>query len=292
MQEQKFELDLRMSENGIICNAEMLKGMLPEKLKPYNYVVTVNNYSDAKSDRAKLNNLHKIIQDKRKQFEEVELNEWKKQKAILMDIEKLIKSAADALGDGIKKIDEEEQVAKMEEVREQYNLVSEAMPIKIPFEKFYIRKDYDKKTMTVDKILEDMQKKVNKAVSDWKMLGAYLPTDEADIEQVKRVFADTLDVGLAKSKADELKAIREQIIKRQQAEKEMQNKQSAQPQIPPQGSQALPKQQMESGTDEVKVQRIKFEIIAERPFFDMLNQMVSVNKNHIKSLKVLEREDM
>lgn len=290
--EQRFELDLRMSESGIVCNAMQLKEVLPEKLKPYNYVVTENNYADAKKDRTKLNNLLSVFQDRRKQFEEVELGEWKKQKAILMDIEKLIKSAADALGDGIKKIDEEEQVAKMEEVREQYDLVSQAMPIQISFEKFYIRKEYDKKTMTVDKILEDMQKKVNKAVSDWKMLGAYLPTDEADIEQVKRVYADTLDVGLAKSKADELKAIREQIIKQQQAEKEMQNKQQAQPQTPPQSSQTLPKQQIESDTNEVQVQRIKFEIIAERPFFDMLNQMIAVNKNHIKKLSVLEREDM
>ena len=91
MEEQKFELDLHMSEKGIVCNAQTLKGMLPMKLKPYNYVVTINNYADAKVDRAKLNDLCNVIQAKRKQFEETELAYWKTQKAIIMDMEKMIK---------------------------------------------------------------------------------------------------------------------------------------------------------------------------------------------------------
>ena len=106
MEEQKFELELRMSEEGIVCNAKALEAMLPEKLKPYNYVVTINNYQDAKKDRTKLNNLVKVLQTKRKQFEDTELIAWKDAKAALMRIEKIISEASDNLASGIRDIDE------------------------------------------------------------------------------------------------------------------------------------------------------------------------------------------
>lgn len=270
--EQKFELELRMAETGIVCNAIDLKEMLPEKLKPYNYVVTVNNYADAKRDRTKLNNLLSVVQDRRKQFEEVELAEWKKQKAILMDIEKTIKASSDGLGDGIKAIDENEKIQKMEEVREQYIAVAQSLPVNIEFEKFYDRKEYDKKTMSVKKILEDMQTKIDKCTQDWEMLKAYLPSDEADVEQVKRVFEDTLNVGMAKAKADDLKAIRERV----ERQKAMQAQQQEAP---------TPKETPQP----IKKQRIMFEITAERPFFDEMNQLIL---KHNPQVKVIKKEEI
>ena len=283
--EQRFELDLRMSESGIVCNAMQLKEVLPEKLKPYNYVVTENNYADAKKDRTKLNNLLSVFQDRRKQFEEVELGEWKSQKAILMDIEKMIKSVSDVLGEGIKNIDENEKIKKMEEVKEQYLLVAQSMPISVGFEKFYDRKQYDKKTMTVKKILEDMQTKIDKCIQDWEMLKAYLPNDEADIEQVKKVFAETLNPAIAKAKADELKAIRQRITQAEQEKKQQE--------VASQPAQEQPMQQEtvvhQPQTQPVKKQRIMFEIIAERPFFDDMNQLIL---KHRPQVKVIEKEEI
>lgn len=285
--EKKFELDLRMTEKGVECNAESLKEMLPEKLKPYNYVVTVNNYDDAKKDRTKLNNLHKVLQDKRKQFESSIFDEWNKKKAILMEIEKMIAAASDNLGNGIKDIDEQEKVKKMEEVKSNYEIVAKAMPIEIPFEKFYIRKEYDKKAMTVAKIMEDMQKKIDRAITDWNMLEIYLPTDEADVEQVKKVFAETLDVGMAKAKADDLKAIRERIEKRKM--QEQQEQKSQEEVVYPQEHQQ-PQQQGSTQTQtQVKKQRIKFEVIAERPFFDAMNELI---KQYRPKVTVFEKEEL
>ena len=289
--EQRFELDLRMSESGIVCNAMQLKEVLPEKLKPYNYVVTENNYADAKKDRTKLNNLLSVFQDRRKQFEEVELGEWKSQKAILMDIEKMIKSASDVLGEGIKTIDENEKIQKMEEVKGQYVLVAQSMPLSVDFEKFYDRKQYDKKTMTVKKILEDMQIKIDKCIQDWEMLKAYLPNDEADIEQVKKVFSETLNPGMAKAKADELKAIRQRIEQQKimQAEQEKKHQET----VVSQPAQEQPMQQEtvanQPQTQPVRTQRIMFEIIAERPFFDDMNQLIL---KHRPQVKVIEKEEI
>ncbi len=280
MEEQKFELDLHMSEKGIVCNAQTLKGMLPMKLKPYNYVVTINNYADAKVDRAKLNDLCNVIQAKRKQFEETELAYWKTQKAIIMDMEKMIKDLSNKLGDGIKAIDEKEKTEKMEKVRESYCIVAESMPLEIPFERLYDRKTYDAKKWTIKKIQEDLTEKVKKITQDWNLLTAYLPSDEGDKEQVKNVFVETLDVGIAKSKADDLKAIRAKASQQQAQTDEEPKQYSEHPQIQV-GEPNL--------MNYDKKQRVVAEFVAVRAFYDEMNVLV---KKYGAAVKVMEREDL
>lgn len=280
MEQQKFELDLRMSTDGIVCNAEGLKKLLPEKLKPYKYIVTENNYETAKEDRTKLNNLYNVFQAKRKQFEEIEIGDWKSQKAIIMDMEKMIKSVADALGEGMKDIDEKEKLAKMEEVRESYDIVAKSMPLDIPFENFYIRKNYDAKKWTVKKILEDIQIKIDDVISKWKLLEAYLPSDPADLEQVKMVYIKTLDSGIAKAKADELKALRAKVS-------EEQKQPSEQPQMSATVSTTVAEPTPTENTD--KKQRVVAQFIAVRAFYDEMNMLV---KKYGVSVKVIEREEL
>ena len=51
--------------------------MARAELKKYNYVVTENNYKDAKKDRADLNKLVKQVSDARKSFENKAFDKWK-----------------------------------------------------------------------------------------------------------------------------------------------------------------------------------------------------------------------
>lgn len=278
MEEQKFELELRMSEEGIVCNAKALEAMLPEKLKPYNYVVTINNYQDAKKDRTKLNNLVKVLQTKRKQFEETELSAWKDAKAALMRVEKIILEASDNLASGIRDIDEKEKVAKMEEVRESFDLIN--LPIPVTFDKLYDRSAYDKKSMSVKNIMEDMQLKIDRINSDYQMMKLFMPDDPAEAEQVKRVYAETLSVTHAKGKADELKAIRQKVEK--EAEEHHGNNDAKE--------SAEPVEESEKSIGEApKIQRIKFEVIAERAFFDDMNKLILKYKPKVA---VIEKEDI
>ena len=279
MEEQKFELELRMSEEGIVCNAKALEAMLPEKLKPYNYVVTINNYQDAKKDRTKLNNLVKVLQTKRKQFEETELSAWKDAKAALMRVEKIILEASDNLASGIRDIDEKEKVAKMEEVRESFDLIN--LPIPVTFDKLYDRSAYDKKSMSVKNIMEDMQLKIDRINSDYQMMKLFMPDDPAEAEQVKRVYAETLSVTHAKGKADELKAIRQKVEK-EETEKRDHNVIHVNPE-PFEGENEI------VGEPSRKVQRIKFEVIAERAFFDDMNKLIL---KHRPKVTVIEKEDI
>ena len=279
MEEQNFELDLRMSEEGIVCNAKALEAMLPEKLKPYNYVVTINNYQDAKKDRTKLNNLVKVLQTKRKQFEETELSAWKDAKAALMRIEKIILEASDNLASGIRDIDEKEKVAKMEEVRESFDLIN--LPIPVTFDKLYDRSAYDKKSMTVKNIMEDMQLKIDHINSDYQMMKLFMPDDPAEAEQVKRVYAETLSVTHAKGKADELKAIRQKVEK-EETEKRDHN-------VVHKNPEPFEGEGKSAAEPSKKIQRIKFEVIAERAFFDDMNKLII---KHRPKVTVIEKEDI
>ena len=279
MEEQKFELELRMSEEGIVCNAKALEAMLPEKLKPYNYVVTINNYQDAKKDRTKLNNLVKVLQTKRKQFEDTELIAWKDAKAALMRIEKIISEASDNLASGIRDIDEKEKVAKMEEVRESFDLIN--LPIPVTFDKLYDRSAYDKKSMSVKNIMEDMQLKIDRINSDYQMMKLFMPGDPAEAEQVKRVYAETLSVTHAKGKADELKAIRQKVEK-----EEIKKRDNTAIQVNHEPFEGENKSTVEPSK---KIQRIKFEIIADRAFFDDMNKLILKYKPKVT---VIEKEDI
>ena len=279
MEEQKFELELRMSEEGIVCNAKALEAMLPEKLKPYNYVVTINNYQDAKKDRTKLNNLVKVLQTKRKQFEETELSAWKDAKAALMRVEKIILEASDNLASGIRDIDEKEKVAKMEEVRESFDLIN--LPIPVTFDKLYDRSAYDKKSMSVKNIMEDMQLKIDRINSDYQMMKLFMPDDLAEAEQVKRVYAETLSVTHAKGKADELKAIRQKVEK-----EEIKKRDNTAIQVNHEPFEGENKSTVEPSK---KIQRIKFEIIADRSFFDDMNKLILKYKPKVT---VIEKEDI
>lgn len=279
MEEQKFELELRMSEEGIVCNAKALEAMLPEKLKPYNYVVTINNYQDAKKDRTKLNNLVKVLQTKRKQFEDTELIAWKDAKAALMRIEKIISEASDNLASGIRDIDEKEKIAKMEEVRDSFDLIN--LPIPVTFDKLYDRSVYDKKSMSVKNIMEDMQLKIDHINSDYQMMKLFMPDDLAEAEQVKRVYAETLSVTHAKGKADELKAIRQKVEK-----EEIKKRDNTAIQVNHEPFEGENKSTVEPSK---KIQRIKFEIIADRSFFDDMNKLILKYKPKVT---VIEKEDI
>ena len=65
----EFNLEVRAQNGKVYTNASDLLPEIQEGLKHYNYVVDEENYKKAKTDRAALNNLVKLVSDKRKQVE-------------------------------------------------------------------------------------------------------------------------------------------------------------------------------------------------------------------------------
>lgn len=273
--EQRYELDLRMSESGIISNASTLQQMIEDGLKSYNYVVDDTNYDQASKDRTKLNNLETRLKEKRASFEKNELGEWAKTKKIIMDTEKKIKAVSECLKEGIDAINEKEKVSKMERIREKFNEIP--LPLPIRFEQLYDRKDYDRKAMTEKKIMESMQAKIDKIVEDAKMMDLFLPDNPVEREQIKRVYCETLEIGAAKQKADDLVKLHKEVESKKQV--------STQPKEERSEVETMTKPKVET----LRQQRILVEFVATRPFYDAMNKLVAEYRPHCK---VIEREDV
>lgn len=274
------EIILKTTNQGIVSNAKELHAALPEKLKKYNYIVDTENYESAKDDRKHLNGYIDALKTKRKEFEETDLKPWFDAKAEIMAMEKETEKVSKALSEGIAAVDDVEKVAKMERIRENFNALE--LPLKIPFEKFYDRKKYDAKSKTDKKIMEDMQIKIDKVVNDVRMMTLFMPDEPVEKEQIKQVYIDTLDIGQAKLKADELKALHEKVANKQT---EMEHKAI----VPETMEAALNQTPLEVKTETPKKQRIVAGFIAERAFFDEMNLLV---KKYNAQCKVIEREDM
>ncbi|WP_288339178.1 DUF1351 domain-containing protein [uncultured Allobaculum sp.] len=116
-----FALVPSMKDGVLATNAAELAAAVRTELENYNYVVTSENYKDAKEDRAKLNSIVTQLSESRKRIENEVFKTWKQDKSQIMSIEKDIKDASAALGEGIKAIDDKAKAHKAEMLEAQWN---------------------------------------------------------------------------------------------------------------------------------------------------------------------------
>lgn len=190
--------------------------MARAELKKYNYVVTENNYKDAKKDRSDLNKLVKQIADARKSFEDKAFSKWKPEKAKIMDFEKEVKAYSDELAKGMYVFDEQEKEEKRSQIYEAWDSLleqrdSEFYDLQPVFNEKWLNKSYSAK-----QIEEDLKSIYDKIKQDLMFLGTFLPTDEVEAEQVRSVYFEEYDLTKAKMKADSLKALRERVESQKQ----------------------------------------------------------------------------
>lgn len=185
--------------------------MARNELKKYNYVVTENNYKDAKKDRSDLNKLVKQIAYARKSFEDKAFSKWKPEKAKIMDFEKEVKAYSDELAKGMEVFDEQEKEEKRSQIYEAWDSLleqrdSEFYDLQPVFNEKWLNKSYSAK-----QIEEDLKSIYDKIKQDLMFLGTFLPTDEVEAEQVRSVYFEEYDLTKAKMKADSLKVLRERV---------------------------------------------------------------------------------
>ena len=185
--------------------------MARAELKKYNYVVTENNYKDAKKDRADLNKLVKQVSDARKSFENKAFDKWKADKNKIMDFEKEVKGYSEELAKGMEVFDEKEREEKRQQILEAWESLLEERN-----SDFYdlTPKFNDKwlnKTTSAKSIEDDLKAIHDKITQDLGFMSTFLPTDEIEAEQVKEAYFKEYDLTFAKMKADELKRVRERV---------------------------------------------------------------------------------
>ena len=240
----EFNLEVRAQNGKVYTNASELLPDIQEGLKHYNYVVDEGNYKKAKTDRAALNNLVKLVSDKRKQVENDVFAQWIQDKKDIMQVEKTIKAASDKLGDGINDIDNAEKELKRNQIKELWtNMTNDKYPFDLVFEERYLNK-----TVKNKEIEESLNNKFLKAEEQLSFIEASLPDDELQAEQVIQLFCKTLDLSKATERINEIKAakvklqekVNAQIEQSKQAQMERVNAVPVQTQVNEVPSQTKP----------------------------------------------------
>lgn len=197
----EFNLEVSAKNGKVYTNASDLLPEIQNGLKRYDYVVDENNYKQAKSDRTALNNLVKIVSDKRKQVENEAFSQWLQDKKDIMQVEKTIKAASDKLGDGINDIDKAERELKKNQIKELWlNMTNDKYPFDLVFEERYLNK-----TVKNKEIEESLNSKFLKAEEQLSFIEASLPENELQAEQVIQLFCKTLDLSKATERINEIK---------------------------------------------------------------------------------------
>lgn len=277
-----LEVITKQQPGLINFNYEEIKSKLEVELKKYDVVVTEETIKEGKELKATLNKVKKQVDDERKRIK-------KEYCQPLAEFENQVKDLVSMLDAGYKKIDEQVKVyeeAKKEErrkeIQEEYATFIDVAKL-IPFEKIFnpkwLNSNFSKKACT-----EELLAKVNRIKNDMAMIKCFMPQDKADAKQVQNLYLETLDIGLAKAKSDELIDLR-----RQAQEEEL--KQAPQQEIVAQTVESKHEltQEMVVPVEQFKEQKklVVAELVGPLEFFDEMNKLV---KQYNVRCKVMKKE--
>lgn len=280
----EFNLEVRALNGKVYTNASDLLPEIQEGLKHYNYVVDEDNYKKAKTDRAALNNLVKLVSDKRKQVENDVFAQWIQDKKDIMAVEKTIKAASDKLGYGINEVDNAEKELKRNQIKELWtNMTNDKYPFDLVFEDRYLNKSVKPK-----EIEESLNNKFLKAEEQLSFIEASLPEDELQAEQVIQLFCKTLDLSKATERINEIKEakaklqakVNAQIEQSKQAQMERENV------VPKQAPFETPQAQNQTEPRRYCVFRFEGPMSELQAFNPILNQFI---KEHDVKVSILEK---
>lgn len=280
----EFNLEVRAQEGKVYTNASDLLPAIQEKLKAYDYIVDENNYKQAKADRTSLNNLVKIVSDKRKQVENEAFSQWLQDKKDIMAVEKTIKAASDKLGAGINDVDNAEKELKRNQIKELWsNMTNDKYPFDLVFEERYLNK-----TVKNKEIEESLNNKFLKAEEQLSFIQASLPGDELQAEQVIQLFCNTLDLSKATERINEIKAVKAKLQEKvnAQIEQSKQAQMERENAVPSQTPFETPQAQNLTEARRYCVFRFEGPISELQAFNPILNAFI---KEHYVKVTILEK---
>lgn len=279
----EFNLEVRAQNGKVYTNASDLLPAIQEGLKAYDYVVDENNYKQAKTDRNSLNNLVKVVSDKRKQVENDVFAQWLQDKKDIMAVEKTIKAASDKLGDGINDIDNAEKELKRNQIKELWlNMTNNKYPFDLVFEERYLNKSVKPK-----EIEESLNNKFLKAEEQLSFIEASLPEDELQAEQVIQLFCKTLDLSKATERINEIKEAKAKLQEKVNAQIEQSKQAQAMNQTTiPQSRLEAHESQSQAQTRRYCVFRFEGSMEELQAFNPILNQFI---REHNVKVTIVEK---
>ncbi|WP_418777074.1 DUF1351 domain-containing protein [Holdemanella biformis] len=279
----EFNLEVRAQNGKVYTNASDLLPAIQEGLKAYDYVVDENNYKQAKTDRASLNNLVKVVSDKRKQVENDVFAQWLQDKKDIMAVEKTIKAASDKLGNGINDIDNAEKELKRNQIKELWeSMTNNKYPFELVFEERYLNKSVKNK-----EIEESLNNKFLKAEEQLSFIEASLPEDELQAEQVIQLFCKTLDLSKATERINEIKEAKAKLQEKVNAQIEQSKQAQAMNQTTiPQSRLEAHESQSQAQTRRYCVFRFEGSMEELQAFNPILNQFI---REHNVKVTIVEK---
>lgn len=283
MKNMEFNLEVSAKDGKVYTNASDLLPEIQNGLKHYDYVVDENNYKQAKSDRTVLNNLVKIVSDKRKQVENDVFAQWLQDKKDIMAVEKTIKAASDKLGEGINDVDNAEKELKKNQIKELWlNMTNNKYPFNLVFEERYLNKSVKPK-----EIEESLNNKFLKAEEQLSFIEASLPDDELQAEQVIQLFCKTLDLSKATERINEIKAAKAKLQEKVNAQIEQSKQAQAMNQTTiPQSRLEAHESQSQAQTRRYCVFRFEGSMEELQAFNPILNQFI---REHNVKVTIVEK---
>lgn len=279
----EFNLEVRAQNGKVYTNASDLLPAIQEGLKAYDYVVDENNYKQAKTDRTSLNNLVKVVSDKRKQVENDVFAQWLQDKKDIMAVEKTIKAASDKLGNGINDLDNAEKELKRNQIKELWlNMTNNKYPFDLVFEERYLNKSIKPK-----EIEESLNNKFLKAEEQLSFIEASLPEDEPQAEQVIQLFCKTLDLSKATERINEIKEAKAKLQEKVNAQIEQSKQAQAMNQTTiPQSRLEAHESQSQAQTRRYCVFRFEGSMEELQAFNPILNQFI---REHNVKVTIVEK---
>lgn len=276
-----LEVIIKQQPGLIKFNYDEIKKNLEVELKKYNVVVTEDSIKEGKELRANLNKVKKQVDDERKLIKKeycLPLVEFENQ---VKDLVSMLDAGTKKLDDQIKVFEENKKDARKKEIEEEYSVfeISKLIPFEKIFNPKWLNTNCSKKACT-----EELLAKVNRIKNDMAMIKCFMPTDKGDAKQVQNLYLETLDIGLAKAKSDELIALRNQAI-------EEETKQAPQEEIvAPVIERVDFKQEMEmefdkaiqESFDKPRMKEVEVILRGSIEFFDEMNALVKKYQAHCK----------
>lgn len=178
----EFELIPRMENGELQTNAAELVEAIKPELAKYNYIVDETNYAQAKADRSFLNKAVTQVSNSRKLLEDKVFGKWKADKEKIMAVERELKASAEALGNGIRVIDDEEKAEKAKNLEACWNA---AGGNKYRFADILAdHKSWLNKTAKRDVVAIEMQKELH----DLGLQEKQIEKEIADLEEAQQVY--------------------------------------------------------------------------------------------------------
>ena len=198
-----LELKIGKKELGALTtNALEIKAMV-EKILPNYDIANYNesNIDSAKKDKALLNASSKALNDKRIEIEKEWMEPFDEFKAIVKDTCTLIKSATDKIDVVVKQSEAKEKETKRRQIVEFFDGLNFTL---VPLEKFF-----DEKWLNKTAKIKDVQKEIQDKIKSFKDDILTIEAIGNDIDLLKSLWLDTLNLNSTIQYANTLKANRE-----------------------------------------------------------------------------------